>query len=77
MLYHLTFHQQDKDKVQMDHASIMWNIILEGNIHKLKWRCNSSIKDTWTCLAFALDTNVFIVRDENVPRIGHGRVSQI
>jgi hypothetical protein len=61
----------------MDHALIMWNIILEGNIHKLKWRCNSSNKDTWTCLAFALDMNVLIVRYENVPRIDHGRVSQI
>jgi hypothetical protein len=60
LLYHFTFHQQDKDKVQMDHALIMWNIILEGYIHKLK--CNSCNKHTWTCLAFALDMNVFIVR---------------
>ncbi len=77
MFCQLTFHQQDKDKAQMDHALITWNIILEGNIHKLKWRCNSSNKDTWTCFAFALDMNVFIVRCENVLRVGHGRMSQM
>jgi hypothetical protein len=50
----------------MDHALIMWNIILEGNIHKLKWRCNSSNKDTWTSLAFALNMNVFICKVLNL-----------
>jgi hypothetical protein len=77
MFLHLTFHQQDKDKVQVDHALIMWNIILEGNINKLKWRHNSSNKDNWTCFAFALDMNVYVVRYKNVPKLGYGRVSQI
>ncbi len=40
----------------MDHALIMWNIVLEENIHKLKWTCNSSNKDTWISLAFAFTT---------------------
>jgi len=56
----------------MDHALIMWNIILEGNINKLKWKGNSFNKDNWTRFAFAFNMNVSVIRYENVPRLSYG-----